>query len=357
MVILMQNKGLTISKKYSSYTGVDYPIEYLEKPYAERLEPSLFVEANGDDWEFKNDAVSCAFSLVEKVARVCYKSEDKTTHSIKDNARFLRTLIQHQHLAMMEHAVFCFHTNSKLVRDYFIGNPFAKLWEISCADDNCVDFLPKGYYHIELNLRTILEAPLYASLGMRKAILDSLYFKKYGADSKEVQELGKLIYDSSVRVINKEKTSLQGLFMRYFTILMVTDRGVSHELVRHRIASYAQESTRYCNYSGKPIKMMLPTDFENWTENTKMQFLLGTMDSAKRYTELVKMGLTPQQARAVLPNALATTIVMTVSEKELKHIYNLRLVGITGKPHPDMRSLMKEVYNEVPLDGGYTISL
>lgn len=354
----MRNKGLTISKKYSAYTGTDYPVEYLEKPYAERLEPSLFVEANGDDWEFKNDAVSCAFSLVEKVARVCYKSEDKITHSIKDNARFLRTLIQHQHLAMMEHAVFCFHTNSKLVRDYFIGNPFAKLWEISCADDNCVDFLPKGYYHIELNLRTILEAPLYASLGMRKAILDSLYFKKYGADSKEVQELGKLILSDTMAVtITHEKTSLQGLFMRHFTILMVTDRGVSHELVRHRIASYAQESTRYCNYSGKPIKMMLPTDFENWDENVKTQFLLGTMDSAKRYTELVKIGLTPQQARAVLPNALATTIVMTVSEKELKHIYNLRLVGTTGKPHPDMLSLMKEVYNEVPLDGGYTISL
>lgn len=355
MVILMQNKGLIISKKYSAYTGTDYPVEYLEKPYAERLMPVLFNEANGDDWEFKNDEVSCAFSLVEKVARVCYKSEDKITHSIKDNARFLSMLIRHEHYAMLEHAVFCFRTNSKLVRDYFVSCPFAKIWEVSYED-----LVQKGFYNIQLNLRSILEAPLYASLGMRKALLDSLYFKKYGKDSTEVQELGELILLPNFRTCSpnsNEKTFLQELFMRYYTILMITDRGVSHELVRHRVVSYAQESTRYCNYSGKPVKMMLPTGFENWSEEVKMLFLLSTHESVVRYTKLLNMGLTPQQARAVLPNALATTIVMTVSREELKHIYDLRLIGTTGKPHPDMQSLMKEVYTEVPIDGGYIISL
>jgi thymidylate synthase (FAD) len=121
-----------------------------------------------------------------------------------------------------------------------------------------------------------------------------------------------------------------------FSVKFTVDRGVSHEIVRHRVASFAQESTRYCNYgkSGdvsfiKPCYLEYDTPaFDNWAEDM--------MRAEKAYLRMLDEGLTPQEARAVLPNSLKTEIVMTANIREWRHFFKLRAVGVTGKPHPQM---------------------
>lgn len=121
-----------------------------------------------------------------------------------------------------------------------------------------------------------------------------------------------------------------------FSVKFTVDRGVSHEIVRHRVASFAQESTRYCNYgkSGdvsfiKPCYLEYDTPaFDNWVE--------AMMKAEKSYIDMLSDGYTPQEARAVLPNSLKTELVMTANLREWRHFFKLRAVGVTGKPHPQM---------------------
>ena len=123
------------------------------------------------------------------------------------------------------------------------------------------------------------------------------------------------------------------------TVKFVVDRGISHELVRHRLASFAQESTRYCNYSkddfGSEITFIIPEylDYKAAGWNTWKETMKTCEDS---YFKLLDIGLTPQEARAVLPNSLKTEVVMTANLREWRHFFKLRALGTTGKPHPQM---------------------
>lgn len=123
------------------------------------------------------------------------------------------------------------------------------------------------------------------------------------------------------------------------TVKFVVDRGISHELVRHRLASFAQESTRYCNYSkddfGSEITFIIPEylDHKSAGWNTWKETMKACEDS---YFKLLDIGLTPQEARAVLPNSLKTEVVMTANLREWRHFFKLRALGTTGKPHPQM---------------------
>ena len=123
------------------------------------------------------------------------------------------------------------------------------------------------------------------------------------------------------------------------TVKFVVDRGISHELVRHRLASFAQESTRYCNYSkddfGSEITFIIPEYLEYKSEgwNIWKESMKQTEDA---YFKMLDFGLSPQQARAVLPNSLKTEVVMTANLREWRHFFKLRALGTTGKPHPQM---------------------
>lgn len=123
------------------------------------------------------------------------------------------------------------------------------------------------------------------------------------------------------------------------TVKFVVDRGISHELVRHRLASFAQESTRYCNYSkddfGSEITFIIPEylDYKSAGWNTWKETMKACEDS---YFKLLDIGLTPQEARAVLPNSTKTEVVMTANLREWRHFFKLRALGTTGKPHPQM---------------------
>ena len=116
------------------------------------------------------------------------------------------------------------------------------------------------------------------------------------------------------------------------TVKFITDRGVSHELVRHRTFSFAQESTRYCNYSkskfGSQITFITPSwyyEAEPVIQSTFNSFLHYAEDT---YLDMLDHQYTPQQARQVLPNALKTEIVLTAYESDWVHFFNLRAIGI-----------------------------
>lgn len=127
----------------------------------------------------------------------------------------------------------------------------------------------------------------------------------------------------------------------YATAHFRVDRGVSHELVRHRLASFAQESTRYCNYKDKDIEFVRPSylnksSYELWTN--------AMLTAEEAYNQMIKNGCTPQQARAVLPNSLATTIVVTANLREWRTIFKLRCAK---DAHPDMRYIMLRLLSDM----------
>lgn len=128
-----------------------------------------------------------------------------------------------------------------------------------------------------------------------------------------------------------------------FSVKFIVDRGVSHELVRHRVASFAQESTRYCNYGKSDEITVIAPCF--WTPESSEDFRdpLNVEDWEKAmlkceemYLSLIKRGASPQEARSVLPNSLKTEVVMTANLREWRHFFKLRSLGTTGKPHPQM---------------------
>lgn len=126
------------------------------------------------------------------------------------------------------------------------------------------------------------------------------------------------------------------------TVKFVCDRGISHELVRHRLASFAQESTRYCNYSNEKfnseITFIKPLFLADGSQG--LEIWEKAMQTAEQsYFDLLEWGCTPQEARSVLPNSLKTEVVMTCDLREWRHFFKLRAPGTTGKPHPQMLEL------------------
>ena len=137
------------------------------------------------------------------------------------------------------------------------------------------------------------------------------------------------------------------------SVLFRVDRGVSHELVRHRIASYAQESTRWCNYSndkfGNAITVIKPFYIERGTDEYEI-WKNSCLEAEKAYFKLLELGKTPQEARAVLPTCLKTEIVMTANYREWRNFFKLRTASDV---HPQMREitvpLLHELQQKIPV--------
>lgn len=152
------------------------------------------------------------------------------------------------------------------------------------------------------------------------------------------------------------------------TVRFITDRGVTHELVRHRVASYSQESTRYCNYAagefGREITVIRPVEFYDRVIGLLDPFERGPSEEEQQthtwfslcqeaehaYMDMVDAGASPQLARSVLPNSLKTEIVMTANLREWRHVFALRC---DKAAHPQMRALMLDclgkIHEEIPV--------
>jgi len=161
---------------------------------------------------------------------------------------------------------------------------------------------------------------------------------------KRIERAGRTCYKSEAKITEDSASKFVQMLIRSghesvlehekVTVRVICDRGVSHEIVRHRIASYSQESTRYCDYAkAGEIEVIEPPGLglsrERWV--TGMEW------AAAIYRELRAEGIPPQIARSVLPNALKTELVMTMNLREWRHFFRLRTAKAA---HPQMRELV-----------------
>ena len=134
------------------------------------------------------------------------------------------------------------------------------------------------------------------------------------------------------------------------TVKFVTDRGISHEIVRHRLASYAQESTRYCNYSqdkfGHELTFIIPDFLEYGSEGFKL-WKDEMKQVEKTYFAMLEAGHTPQEARSVIPNSLKTELVMTANLREWRAFFKLRAANSTGAAHPQMLEITRPLLDDL----------
>ena len=180
---------------------------------------------------------------------------------------------------------------------------------------------------------------------------------------KHIESISRVCYKSEDKITNESSHNFVRKLIQLgheamiehfnFSVKFTCDRGVSHEIVRHRVSSFAQESTRYCNYSkdkfGNEITVIEPLF---WEKNS-YEYLTweSTCRSAERtYFELIESGATPQEARSVLPNSLKTEIVMTANLREWRHFFKLRTAKAA---HPQIRELaiplMAELKGIIPV--------
>lgn len=166
---------------------------------------------------------------------------------------------------------------------------------------------------------------------------------------KRIEMIGRVCYKSENNITESSSKDFIRKILRSghesviehvnISVRVICDRGVSHEIVRHRIASYSQESTRYCNYTkekfNNQISYIKPCFWND--EEEKLQIWLDTMEYIeKSYFKLIDIGATPQEARSVLPNSLKTELVMTMNLREWRHFLKLR----TSKAaHPQMQEV------------------
>lgn len=175
---------------------------------------------------------------------------------------------------------------------------------------------------------------------------------------KHIEKCARTCYKSEARITEESASKLVRSLIKSgheamiehhsISVKIICDRGVSHEIVRHRLASFAQESTRYCNYVkddfGSEITVIKPLFLEEGTEG--YQFWKNACKMAEmEYFNLLNWGCTPQEARSVLPNSLKTEIIVTMNLREWRHFFNLRAVGTTGKPHPQMKEIAVPLLN------------
>lgn len=178
--------------------------------------------------------------------------------------------------------------------------------------------------------------------------------------TERLEECGRVCYKSedSISAGSAEKF-LKGIISRgheavlehcSFTVKFICDRGVSHEIVRHRLAAYCQESTRYCNYSkdkfDNEITVIEPCFLTPGTY-TYGKWETACMDAERAYFDLLDAGCSPQEARAVLPNSLKTELVMTADIREWRHFLKLRC---SKAAHPQIREIATQLLEALQWD-------
>lgn len=159
---------------------------------------------------------------------------------------------------------------------------------------------------------------------------------------------GKGSYEASEQFVRKLILSGHEAMVEHasVTFRIICDRGVTHEIVRHRLASYAQESTRYCNYSkdkfGNELTFIKPLFWEEGSAQYKLWYNM-CEEAEQAYMALINAKATPQEARSVLPNSLKTEIVVTMDVREWRHFLKLRCAP---DAHPQMREVALEILRQ-----------
>lgn len=199
-----------------------------------------------------------------------------------------------------------------------------------------------------------------------KPSIEIIDMDDYEKITRKIEKIGRVCYKSEGKISDESaerfirnliKSGHESVIEHEsVTVRMICDRGITHEIVRHRIASYSQESTRYCNYMGDKFGNEITVvdiaggfeyDLDNENDLKKYEAWMRAMENAeKSYFEMLKLGATPQEARSVLPNSLKTEIVMTMNLRAWRNFFRLRC---DSHAHPQMRevaSIALKVFKE-----------
>lgn len=250
----------------------------------------------------QEEGIDGIYKQIEIAGRTCYKSEDKITPT--SAKEFVDRMITNGHTAMLEHGTvyLCIPVEDweEDAHEWEFMFPEGCPWVKVNSDSR--------YVYITTNFRHIIEGEVGIEL-----------MKTYWSAPTEYHE-------------------------KRVTVRFTCDRGVSHELVRHRVFSFAQESTRYCNYSkdkfGNELTFITP-DKENWKGLYAYYQMLNCLDEIEGiYMGALKEGVAPQTARAILPNCLKTEVVMTGFLDDWQHFFELRCAP---SAHPDMQVLANQL--------------
>lgn len=311
------------------------------------------------------------YKLVELVGRTCYKSEDKITDD--SYIKFVQGLVKRQHYAMLEHGriafLFTFKTAASTNIDDIIANMYFEFQDLP----KCYLYVYKhlneyGEYEVEILIICSL-SHLYNTrwrvndYKIRVPMLEAMqsnaeYIYKITTEELyqfELEYVFNMISSYNIRVIT-DLSDIENVASKFdvdklcdkldvTTLKFICDRAVSHELVRHRVA-LAQESQRYCGYDkdkfGGEIVFVKPTNFDDstyWDFRKQRAFRKSCATSERLYLLLRKLGAKPEIARTVLTNSVKTEVVMTGTQEEWQHFLNMRYIEVTGKVHPDMKTV------------------
>ena len=255
----------------------------------------------------ENYTLEDIYKQIEKCARVSYKSEDKITDT--SSKTFVDNLIKAGHYAPLEFGTIYLNVfpeddfGEEVIR-FFFDNPYSRYQRIMQGNIG---------YVITTNLRVIVENHLEEAM-------------KYLCKPTEYHH-------------------------KRYCVKFITDIGTAREFTRHRVFSFMQESTRYCNYSknkfGNEIICIEPYWIEDAREfqnseaysNAYERLYSACEEAEGAYFDLLEEGFKPQEARQLLPLATKTELVMCGFEDDWKHFFDLRLRGTTGAPHPDAKQL------------------
>lgn len=180
---------------------------------------------------------------------------------------------------------------------------------------------------------------------------------------QKLERCGRVCYKSEDKITEGSAEKFIGMILKSghesvlehekLTVKFICDRGVTHEIVRHRIASYSQESTRYCNYSkdkfGNELTFIRPCFWADDSEKYAV-WKQAMEDIEKTYVKLISLGAKPEEARSILPNSLKTEIVCTMNLREWRHFFRLRTAE---RAHPQIReisvALLDELKKRIPV--------
>ena len=255
-------------------------------------------------WE-QSAGLEGVYKQIEKVSRVCYKSEDKIT---EDSAKpFVDRMIKFGHGAMLEH-----------------GTVYLQYETVKSAIN------PLTKYHLNK-------------------------YSKVKAKEGATEETMKLFVTTNLRVLveNDWLDDLQYIcepteyHERRVTVHFTADAGVMREFFRHRVFSMAQESTRYCNYLRDKFSNSITVVYPSWLkEEEELEFEEDMRVIEELYFKWLNKGWTAQQARVFLPLGVKAEAVMTGFTSDFKHFFDLRARGTTGAPHPQAKELAEPLMKE-----------
>ena len=277
-----------------------YKEKIIYKYIIKEKETMKLIDSSYEIIEPKSYDLGSVFKHIELCGRVCYKSEDKIT---PDSAtKFVDRMIKSGHTSVLEHGTIYLEIPWAENWEKYKYNPYSRCNSSPLGDEFSI-------IAVTTNYRVLIE----------NNWLDDL---KYVCEPTEYHE-------------------------RRYTVRFVCDRGVSHEFVRHRHFSFSQESTRYCNYSkdkfGNELTFIKPIWYDSLGVTHRQDFEIALERCEDDYLEFIRQGWTPQQARAVLPNALKTELIMTGFASDWEHFFDLR---DDKRAHPDAYKLAHDLHNE-----------